>query len=218
MLEFIGRENEVLQLKQLLIGEEDIKIEEVVEVVEEETKIEHPLLPLLYIHGKTGTGKTTIVKEILEDFGRAYSFVNCHDCFTLSLLFSHTLKQLGDVYGKLNKGETTPRKRKNGKLESVAKKVKTEEKTDESKKVKKSKGKGKSKNKEEREEDNEVEVEIEIEDEPKIYIEIEKSLDDDGDIFEMLNKTKYPKCEKIEEFVNQVRDLSDKIKQPLYLV
>jgi len=50
--------------------------------------------PHMLLFGQTSTGKSTLVREILDRFELAHAVVNCEECFSLSILFRLILAQI----------------------------------------------------------------------------------------------------------------------------
>lgn len=53
-----------------------------------------PFPNCLYIYGGSGTGKTTIVKHLLESLAINHAFINLIECYTSKILFESILNQL----------------------------------------------------------------------------------------------------------------------------
>ncbi|KAI9768538.1 MAG: hypothetical protein M1835_006848 [Candelina submexicana] len=66
-----------------------------------------PPLPCLVVHGLEATGKTAVIKRILESNSTAYAFINCQECITARHLLERTVASCQDAIEEMDEGSTS---------------------------------------------------------------------------------------------------------------
>ncbi|EMR08074.1 hypothetical protein PNEG_03514 [Pneumocystis murina B123] len=63
-------------------------------------------IPSLIVHGHRFTGKTSVLRGVLECFEADFVWIDCQDCFSIRILLERTIYQLREIIGKNKQNES----------------------------------------------------------------------------------------------------------------